>query len=68
MLEEGHSYRVVCWEIGWLVRGKVSKQDPMPRGDQNILTFDVPMADTLLMTLCHSVEKLKSDPVLQECN
>ena len=57
-------YRVICWEIGWLVRGKVSQQNPVPGGDQNVLAFDVSVADALLMALRDCMKQLKSNPVL----
>lgn len=45
------TYRVISWQPNWLVGGEVSQVDPIPGGDQHILTLDVAMTNSSLMAL-----------------
>ena len=47
----GATHRVVSWQPNWLIGGKVSQVDPIPGGDQHILTLDVAVANVSLMAL-----------------
>lgn len=58
------AYRVVGRQPDWLVGGKVSQVDPIPGGDQHILTFDIAMTYSSLMTLSQSMQQLESNPML----
>lgn len=42
---------VVSWQLDWLIGGEISQVDPVPGGDQHILTLDVTMTYASLMAL-----------------
>lgn len=59
------AYRVVSWEVCWLVAGEVCEEQPVPACDHDILTLDVPVAHPMRMSLAHCMQQLERDPALQ---
>ena len=57
-------YWVVSWQAGGLVGCQICEVDPVPGGYEDILRFDVPMADTSSMALSQTLQQLKCDPSL----
>lgn len=42
---------IVSRQLDWLIGGKISQVDPVPGGDQHILTLDVTVTYASLMAL-----------------
>lgn len=58
------AYRVVCWQVCWLVASKVCEEEPVPAGDHHVLTFDVTVTHTMSMSLAQRVQQLVREPTL----
>lgn len=57
--EEWEIRGIIMWDIGWFKWCKISKVKPVPRSNQNILTFNITYRSNLIFLL-HQCENNKS--------
>ena len=56
--------RVVEWKVSRLVGSEVGDIDPVPGGNEDILTFDIPVRYLAVTCIAESCKDLESDPFL----
>jgi hypothetical protein len=61
---EGEVGRVVEWKVSRFVRSKIGDINPVPRGDEDVLAFDISVRDLAVASITKGRKDLECNPLL----